>query len=379
MKLKLVAAKKFLAPVKKALIKKKKVDRDSFFNKKRQSKKTKERIKAQKEEALLEQQKESKKKDPKKVPKKGMGFLQRIISFISTILIGWIVNKLPIIIEKIKEVINKIKEVIDKVKLFFTDVGEFFTKIGKVIGNAWDVISNLSFENIKDLIEDAFGKLKDSFGNIFDKMKDGVKNFLGLSKKDTKGKTIDENTTEEDLQDPEFKSVIKDMQSSMGKMSGDLDQTTKKMEEVGTGSQISGSKGDDKVESTTKKKTKVTTIKGDLKTITFDGKTYSRGMPGLGGYIPGDGKGGSTYSNIGDEKINIKPINSSNIKLNKTTVSSDSITPNRKGKDIVVIDDSQEAPMMQSSSEGGSTQILVVGNSLNTLVNQRLLTDLAYT
>ena len=35
--------------------------------------------------------------------------------------------------------------------------------------------------------------------------------------------------------------------------------------------------------------------------------------------------------------------------------------------------------MMQSSSEGGSTQILVVGNSLNTLVNQRLLTDLAYT
>ena len=44
MKLKLVAAKKFLAPVKKALIKKKKVDRDSFFNKKRQSKKTKERV-----------------------------------------------------------------------------------------------------------------------------------------------------------------------------------------------------------------------------------------------------------------------------------------------------------------------------------------------
>ena len=208
-------------------------------------------------------------------------------------------------------------------------------------------------------------------------MKDGVKNFLGLSKKDTKGKTIDENTTEEDLQDPEFKSVIKDMQSSMGKMSGDWDQTTKKMEEVGTGSQISGSKGEDKVESSTaKKKTKVTTIKGDSKIFDLSGKT---GAPGLGGYIPGDGKGGSTYSDTSDKKVDIKPINSSNIKLNKTTVSSDSITPNRKGKDIVVIDDSQEAPMMQSSSEGGSTQILVVGNSLNTLVNQRLLTDLAYT
>ena len=379
MKLKLVAAKKFLAPVKKALIKKKKVDRDSFFNKKRQSKKTKERVKAQKEEALLEQQKESKKKDPKKVPKKGMGFLQRIISFISTILIGWIVNKLPIIIEKIKEVINKIKEVIDKVKLFFTDVGEFFTKIGKVIGNAWDAISNLSFENSEEIINNAFDQLKNSFGDIIKNIGNGIKSFLGLSGKKGKKEPEPETQGGESPKDLEFKSVVGDMNNTMGKMSGDWDQTIKKMEEVGTGSQISGSKGDDKVESTAKKKTKVTTIKGDLSTITFDGKTYPRGMPGLGGYIPGDGKGGSTYSNTDDKKINIKPINSSNIKLNKTTVSSDSITPNRKGKDIVVIDDSQEAPMMQSSSEGGSTQILVVGNSLNTLVNQRLLTDLAYT
>ena len=374
MKLKLVASKKFLAPVKKALIKKKKVDRDIFFNKKRQSKKTKERIKAQKEEALLEQQKESKKKDPKKVPKKGMGFLQRIISFISTILIGWIVNKLPIIIEKIKEVINKIKEVIDNVKLFFTDVGEFFTKIGKVIGNAWDVISNLSFEDVGGLIQDAFGKLKDAFGNIFDKMKDGVKNFLGLSKKDTKGKIIGENTTEEDLQDPEFKSVIKDMQSSMSKMSGDWDQTTKKMEEVGTGSQISGSKGDDKVESTTKKKT--ISMEREV-TGRFDMNTGKM-------YINKKEVSSEEYSEFvnmsNKEKIQkYGKIKTNTPKLNKTTVSSDSITPNRKGKDIVVIDESQEEPMLQSSSEGESTQILVVGNSLNTLVNQRLLTDLAYT
>ena len=40
------------------------------------------------------------------------------------------------------------------------------------------------------------------------------------------------------------------------------------------------------------------TIKGDLSTISFGGKTYPRGMPGLGAYIPGDGKGGSTYNKI---------------------------------------------------------------------------------
>ena len=38
-------------------------------------------------------------------------------------------------------------------------------------------------------------------------------------------------------------------------------------------------------------------IKSDLTTITFDGKTYPKGRSGLGGFIPGDGKGGSTYGN----------------------------------------------------------------------------------
>ena len=160
----------------------------------------------------------------------------------------------------------------------------------------------------------------------------------------------------------------------MGKMSGDWDQTTKKMEEVGTGSQISGSKGDDKVESTTKKKT-ISMERGV--TGRFDTNTGKM-------YINKKEVSSEEYSEFvnmsNKEKIQkYGKIKTNTPKLNKTKVSSDSITPNRKGKDIVVIDDSQEAPMMQSSSEGGSTQILVVGNSLNTLVKQILLTDLAYT
>ena len=62
----------------------------------------------------------------------------------------------------------------------------------------------------------------------------------------------------------------------------------------------------------TNKTTKVNekTIKGDLSTITFDGKTYPRGMPGLGGYIPGDGKGGSTYP---EGEISSNQVNPNNI------------------------------------------------------------------
>ena len=207
----------------------------------------------------------------------------------------------------------------------------------------------------------------------------------------------------EDLQDPEFKSVIKDMQSSMGKMSGDWDQTTKKMEEVGTGSQISGSKGDDKVESTTKKKTNVTTIKGDLTTITFDGKTYPRGAPGLGGFIPGGGEGGSTYhDSIENErsapvidKVTGNPGERTAPKLDRggsvssppppakistTTPSApvSNITPERKGQDIVVVDDAPPPPDL-SSTGGSSSTIYVIEESLNSMVDQQILLDLAYT
>ena len=59
----------------------------------------------------------------------------------------------------------------------------------------------------------------------------------------------------------------------------------------------------------TNKTTKVNEkiIKGDLSTITFDGKTYPRGKPGLGGYIPGDGKGGSTYSEEWQQSNQVNP------------------------------------------------------------------------
>ena len=116
-------------------------------------------------------------------------------------------------------------------------------------------------------------------------------------------------------------------------------------------------------------------IKGDLSTITFDGKTYPRGNPGLGGYIPGDGKGGSTYSD--DEKINIKPIDSSNIKSNKRIVPTNSITPERKGEEIIVIDEGPSTSNVSAPNGGGSTKIIVVEASVNSVLEKQLLTNLS--
>tara|TARA_B100000427_G_scaffold150440_1_gene125201 strand:- start:8373 stop:9590 length:1218 start_codon:yes stop_codon:yes gene_type:complete len=363
-----------LTVVKKGAIKKKKVDKDVFM-KEKQARKRQQELKGRKDkENLLEAADDTPdKKGKKKKKKKQGGFLQRLIDFITLILVGWIVDKVPKIIEWVKNLIEKIKEIVKNIKGFFKDIGDFFVKIGKVIGKAWEVISNLKFEDITGLVNKGFSKIKDAFGNIFNRMKDGVKNFLGLSKKDTKGKTIDENTTAEELKDPEFKSVVGDMKNTMGKMSDDWSQTTGKMEEAITGSEITGNKDNDKVISTPKEKTismeRGVTGRFDMNT----GKMYINKKE-----VSSEEYG--EFVNMSDkEKVQkYGKIKTNTPKLNKTTVSTKSITPDRKGEEIIVIDDdSPSDSSIQSSTGKSSTKIIVVEASVNSVVDKQLLTNLA--
>ena len=59
------------------------------------------------------------------------------------------------------------------------------------------------------------------------------------------------------------------------------------------------------------------------------------------------------------------------------TQSTSSITPERKGQDIVIID--QDSSPVPSGSSGKSSSPIIIsrGNSLNSLMNQQLLTKLA--
>ena len=66
------------------------------------------------------------------------------------------------------------------------------------------------------------------------------------------------------------------------------------------------------------------TIRGDLKTITFDGKTYPRGLPGSGETF--GGKGGSTYTNNVSETL--VPITDT-VTNNLTTLTDQVLTENR--------------------------------------------------
>ena len=368
------------------------------ITKKKFSKRMRERKKRRQEELQLEQQQQQDKDNKPAEESKSGGPFGRLMSIIQTLLIGFVLNKLPQIIDFIKKVIKVIRDIVDKFKNFFNGVKDFFKQIGNVINKAFDVISNLSFDNIKEKVLGAFDKFKESFSNIKKNISDGIKKFLGLEKKKTK-KELKQNLETDDLDNQKNKDSITDMNQTLTGLSSSWNNTTKKIEEVGTGVDIVGSEFVDKkietgteTEETTTKGTDTESnlnlkketslkiegssggdsggdifresIKSDTGTITFDGKTFPKGLSGSGETF--GGKGGSTY---GDEL---------NINESKIKVDTSSLTPERSGQKVFIsgTKGGQGGRPLGSTTQrqGGGTRIVVKRDDFH-----KKLLDLALT
>ena len=300
-----------------------------------------EKKKRQEKESLLEQEKSQKKGEEQKTKgTSGKGPLERLMSLIQILLVGFVLNKLPQIIDFIKKVIKVIRDIVDKFKAFFDGVVGFFKSIGKVIGKAFDVISNLNFNDIGDTIKGAFGKLKDAFNNIKDKLLDGVKSFLGLKKKKVK-KEINRELTDKDLKDKELKSSVSDVQKTMASKSGEFNDTLKTIEKAGTGVDIVGPENSNLTEQIQSTVTKES-----------DGKPTNLKIDGSSGgseKIQSSTKTGGTSGSTVNSSV-AKTGDGLNISKPKKTVSTTTITPERKSKNTVMIVGNKGG---QSQSQGG--------------------------
>ncbi len=372
-----------------------------------------ERRKRQEEEDRLEQANDAKKKpDANRSMKKPGGILQKIIDFLSTVLIGWIVDKIPKLIEFIKKIIKVFQDIGDKIGNFFKDVGELFGKLGSAISGAWEKITSIDLSKVGDTIKEKFNGIKDAFGNILKNIGQGL-GLIGKKKDEDPKKIAKDGKLEEGKgQKPEEPTEVKGLKGTLEKVGGEvskgkenldvaLAEATKEITKV-TGD-ADGDAGKLVKKEVTPTETKVPTkdkkIKGDSKIFDLSGKT---GAPGLGGYIPGDGKGGSTYNDSIEnerpapviDKVTGNPGERTAPKLDRggsvsspppakistTTPSApvSNITPERKGQDIVVVDDAPPPPDI-STPGGSSSTIYVIEDSLNSMVDQQILLDLAYT
>ena len=329
------------------------VAKKRFLRKRRQDKLRRDK------EALLEQQQTQKNTEGKKSKGGGKSILERLISLVQALIVGFVLNKLPKIIDFIKKVVKIIRDVVDKIKNFFDGVVGFFKGVGKVISNAFNAITNLSFDKLKENITGQFDKLKNAFSEIKDKLLGGVTSFLGLKKKKPR-KEIKRELSDKDLKDKELKSSVDDIRKTMSSKSNEFNDTIKTIEKAGTGVDIVGPENSNLTEQVASKIS-----------VDDDGKPTSLNIPSSGGSSGQTStsdnvtsSGGTSDSTISQSSMNTG--SSLNISDVNRKVSGTSITPLRKAKTKVVLVGNKGSQLQMSQNKSSQSLTLTESND-NTL------------
>ena len=385
-------SKKIAGNVKKAVIKKRKINKDIFMSDERTRKKKLEQDKRREEEEALEQANKSKKKpSPKKTMKKGGGILQKIIDFISTILIGWVVTNLPKIIDTVKGVIKKIKDIYNNITGFFSSFGEFFNGIKNIVGSTLDKIKNIDFTGVGEKIKEKITGLKDAFTNLIANIGKGLGILKSKKSQDPEklaksgfgGDASSENNNSSkkaDDKNSDIDGLKKDtnkLMSDTNELDNNLNESLKKAESEMSKVDL---KIDNKNEEIAEFDREVKDIKGLKKdkskiTIqTLDGKTFKSGDKGFKGELK------KAQSAVKDSMKSVTKDSSKFISNIKKSDITKSITKERKSKTIVVdnIIPSTQVTQLPQAQES-QAKLIVLGKSLNSMVKENILLDAAYT
>lgn len=377
--------KKTAQNVKKAVQKRKKINKDTFMSRDRAQKKKLEQDKRRREEESLEQVKKSKQKPSVKKAMPGANMLQRLIGFLTTVIVGWIVVNLPKIIKSVKGLIKKIKEIYNGITGFFSSVGDFFVGIKDKIGDFINKIKGVDFSKIRDSIKEKIDGIKNGFTNMVDKIKGGLSVLMGKKKEDPKKLAKSGFGGDTSAVTNESKNKISDKEAEIDSVMKDTDNQLIETNKQQNNFDKSISKG-----------------QKELKKIGIDVtiKKTSIEQQVTGGF---DMKTGKAY--INKKEVSVDEYNkfanmSKKEQLQKygqtqkfdTSIKKDniiskpptpidlgsSITPSSTNNEIV-IDNIIPAQNQVAQSQGGQGDIIVVESSLNSNVKDSLLLDAAYT
>ena len=112
------------------------------------------------------------------------GFLGRILDFLATVLIGWVVLNLPKIIKLAEGVMKRLKKFFDVIGGFVTGTIDFFTGLRVRFSEMSELVSKFDFENVKNQIEKFMRKVQDAFTKITITTIRDVRNFSDKSDKE---------------------------------------------------------------------------------------------------------------------------------------------------------------------------------------------------
>jgi len=148
-------------------------DREKYFNKRREAVRRKE------QESIIESSSVNGviKKTGKVVMDSSKGFLGRIMDFVGTLIVGWMLINLPLIIDGVKKLGERIGAIVKVLAKTVTDIVSFLSGFGNLIGGVFSNIIRFDFTDSERKVRDAIDKITSSVGYIFNDMNDLVTLF----------------------------------------------------------------------------------------------------------------------------------------------------------------------------------------------------------
>jgi murein DD-endopeptidase MepM/ murein hydrolase activator NlpD len=103
------------------------------------------------------------------------GFLGRIMDFLGTLLLGWMLNNLPTIISMAQELMGRIQRLVSILGSFVTNIGRSLLSFGNVLGAIAQNISSFDFLDSSNRVENAMNELNSVFDDMGREIDEGMK------------------------------------------------------------------------------------------------------------------------------------------------------------------------------------------------------------
>jgi len=105
----------------------------------------------------------------------GKGIFGRIVDFVGTLLVGWLVNNLPTIMTMAQDLMGRIQKTANILGNFVRDIGGIFVASTKVLGAVVTNITRLDFFDSQKRVSTALGDLESVFSDMNKQFDDGIK------------------------------------------------------------------------------------------------------------------------------------------------------------------------------------------------------------
>ena len=94
------------------------------------------------------------------------GFLGRILDFIGTLMVGWLLNSLPTIISLAEQLINRIKRTVTVLAGFINGVTEIFSGFSSLLSKSFSNLLSFDFDTQRDVVESSMKQIQRGFVSI---------------------------------------------------------------------------------------------------------------------------------------------------------------------------------------------------------------------